>query len=108
MAKKAASEVNKSQAIRDALKENPDKSPKWIADMLTQKGINVSAQYVSVIKSAAKGKQRSKRVPKLKAQVHSAGGVDVLNAALVFIRATGSLSAAKRALTAVEEIQHLQ
>jgi hypothetical protein len=103
MAKKAQVEVNKSQAIRDALKEYPDKPPKWIAQTLTEKGIPVSAQYVSVIKSADKGKQRSVQVPKLR----TAGVVDSLTAAVNFIRATGGLAAAKRALAAVEEIRTL-
>ena len=49
MAKKAAA-GNKSQAIRDALAAHPDKSPKEIADLLSEQGFKLNAQYVSTIK----------------------------------------------------------
>jgi hypothetical protein len=49
---KSKEEVNKSQAIRDALRANRSKTPLEIAEMLTAKGIEVNAQYV---KGRAKG-----------------------------------------------------
>jgi len=63
-AKKEA--VNKSQAIRDALAANPDKSPAEIAEELKAKGLDVNAQYVSTIKSNAKAKGRKRKLVRLR------------------------------------------
>ena len=49
MAKKSAS-GNKSQAIRDALAANPDKSPKEIAELVAAEGHKVTPAYVSIVK----------------------------------------------------------
>jgi hypothetical protein len=43
-------EVNKSQAIRDYLKEHPDTGSKDVADALTKQGIEVSPNFVAIIK----------------------------------------------------------
>ena len=43
-------EVNKSQAIRDYLKEHPDTGSKDVADALTKQGIKVSPNFVAIIK----------------------------------------------------------
>ena len=48
--------INKSEAIRKALAKYPDKKPKWIAEMLLGKKIEVTAQMVSQIKSKSKTK----------------------------------------------------
>jgi hypothetical protein len=60
VAKKRA-KVNKSEAVREALKQYPEKGPTEIAAMLAEKGIKVSAQLVSTIKSKAKGAKPGKR-----------------------------------------------
>jgi hypothetical protein len=103
MAKKAG--VNKSQAIRDALAENPRKPPREIAEILASKGVKVSAQYVSIVKSNAKGKKKRKtaRVPK----PGKRSSLGSLGAAVDFIRAAGGLQQAKSALAAVEAIKRL-
>jgi len=54
MAKKKKSDVNKTQAIKDYLAKNPDAVPKAAAEELQKKGVDVSAQYVSVVKHKVK------------------------------------------------------
>ena len=101
MAKKLG---NKSQAIRDALAANPDKSPKEIAEQLTAEGYKVNAQYVSTIKSNAKIKSVRKV---LRPKPSSTGSGDVMTATVDFIRAAGGLANAKAMLATVEEISAL-
>jgi hypothetical protein len=103
MAKKAG--VNKSQAIRDALRDNPGKPPRVIADLLKAKGVNVTAQYVSMVKSTSKGKRKKGSVKVRK--MGRKGSLGALAAAVDFIRAAGGLEAAKSALAAVEAIKRL-
>jgi len=103
MAKKAG--VNKSQAIRDALGEHPRKPPREIVEILKGKGIAVSAQYVSMVKSSMKGKRKAKTVKVRK--LGRAGSLGSLAAAVEFIRTAGGLAAAKSALEAVEAIKKL-
>jgi hypothetical protein len=100
--------VNKSQAIRDALQAHPDKSPAEIAEGLKAKGLDVSAQYVSTIKSNAKSKGRKRKVVKRRIPGTSPGrnGFATFQAALHFIREAGGLDQAREALQTIEEIQH--
>ena len=61
------SSVSKTQEIKNALAATPDKSPKEIADALTARGVDVSANYVSNIKSSLKaGPSAPKRTTKKK------------------------------------------
>jgi len=106
MAKKAA--VNKSQAIRDALAKNPDKSPSDIADMLKADGISITAQYVSTIKSNAKIKTRRKVVARRgRPRGTTSGGMGTMDAALALIKAAGSLQQAKNVLSTIEQISQV-
>lgn len=66
MAKKAKSSeeagVNKSQIIRDFVKENPGQGPTAIASALNAShGWNISPAYVSTIKNKASGGRRGRR-----------------------------------------------
>jgi hypothetical protein len=54
MAKKKASGVNKSKAIKEALAANPDASSREIADGLASRGIPVTPTYVANVKSTLK------------------------------------------------------
>jgi hypothetical protein len=100
MARKRAATGNKSQAIRDALAANPDKSPKDIAEELSAQGFKLNAQYVSTIKSnmsrkagkqVVRRKVQGKRPPAMLDQspilhatalIMSAGGLDQAQAVL--------------------------
>lgn len=53
--------INKSQEIKDALAADPDAMPKDIADRLNARGVNVTAGYVSTIKTNMKAKQGRKK-----------------------------------------------
>ncbi len=55
MAKKSKG-PNKSQAIRDYYKSNPQAKPKDVVTALKKKGVDVSAQFVSTIRSVSKKK----------------------------------------------------
>ena len=108
-------EINKSQAIRDALRTNPDNSPSEIAEMLKAKGIEVNGQYVSTIKTNMRKTRQAVR--KVRRYVRRAGrhsglgggsqtgnGLQVVNAAIEFVKIAGSLEQAKAALKTIEHI----
>lgn len=46
--------ANKSQAIRDAHRDNPDWGPKKISERLSLAGVKVSAAFVSTVKTMDK------------------------------------------------------
>ena len=112
MAKKAAA-GNKSQAIRDALAANPDKSPKDIAELLSAQGFKLNAQYVSTIKSNAnaKAKKGGKKFTARRGRPAKLGGVQdgngaaPMDAALAFIQAAGGFEQAKSLMATVEQIK---
>ena len=108
MVKSKQEAVNKSQAIRDALLAHPKQSPSEIAEDLKAKGLEVSAQYVSTIKSNAKSKGRKAKIVRRRKPGESPGrnGFGTFQAALHFIREAGSLDQARQALQTIEEIQH--
>jgi hypothetical protein len=108
MAKKSA--VNKSEAIRNALDANPDKSPSEIAEMLKADGINITAQYVSTIKSNAKIKARRKVVPRRGRPARGAAagpGMSTMDAALALIKSAGGLEQARNVLSTIEQISQI-
>lgn len=88
----AAPKVNKSAAIRDHLKANKGAMPKDVSAALKAKGINVSPQVVSMIKSKMKIKKAQRRAdravasndPTAGAQTNRVAGLD---AALLLYKA---------------------
>lgn len=112
---KSKEEINKSQMIRDALRANRDKTPLEIAEMLTAKGIEVNAQYVSTVKTnmrkksravrkVRRGIQRAGRKSSLKGISEFGNGLQVINAAVELLKLAGGIEQAKAALATVEEI----
>ena len=112
---KSKEEINKSQAIRDALRANRDKSPAEIAELLNAKGIDVNAQYVSTIKSnmrktsqavrkVRRGIRRAGRKSSLNGTSQFGNGLQVINAAVELLKRAGGMDQAKAALATVEEI----
>lgn len=63
---KAASDVNKSQAIRDYLNQNGNVPPKDVVEALGKEGVNVTTGLVSNVKfhMGLGGKRRKKKVAK--------------------------------------------
>lgn len=112
---KSREEINKSQAIREALRANRDKTPLEIAEMLTAKGIEVNAQYVSTVKTnmrktsqavrrVRRGIQRAGRKSSLNGITQFGNGLQVINAAVDLLKLAGGIEQAKAALATVEEI----
>ena len=112
---KSKDELNKSQAIREALRANRGKTPIEIAEMLKATGVEVNAQYVSTIKSNMR--KTSKAVRKVRRGIQRAGrrshldgasqfgkGLQVINAAVELVKVAGGIEQAKAALATVEEI----
>ena len=66
MAKKAATEVNKSQAIRDFLKMNSRATNQEVSDALVKEGLDVTSNYVSTIKTNMKSKGKKKATTRKK------------------------------------------
>ena len=60
MAKKKA-DVNKSLEIRNYMTDNPKAKPRDVVAALKDRGIEVSAQFVSTVKSTSKKKGPAKR-----------------------------------------------
>jgi hypothetical protein len=112
---KSKEEINKSHVIREALKANPTKAPSEIAELLKAKGIDVNGRYVSTVKTNMRKTRRAVR--QMRRGIRSAGrksrlvggnptdnGLQVMNAALEFMKISGGLEQAKAALATVEEI----
>jgi hypothetical protein len=99
--------TNKSQMVRDYLKANPAASNKEVSDALAQEGLKVSPQHVATIK--ANSKMRKKTVKTAVRKVGSDRGISIpdIRAAFALLKVTGSLTAAKAALDAAEEIKGL-
>ncbi len=94
---------NKSQAIRDYYKANKKAKTAEVIDALAKKGITVTSNLVTTVKSKHNKRRRAKRTIVAKAGI----GIPEVKAALAFIKEVGSVSLARRALTAAEEIKKI-
>lgn len=103
-------EVNKSDAIRDCLKNSSDKSPSKISKMLEEKGIKVTPTYVSVVKSKMysskpkTSKPNKARKSKAKAKNNAKANLESLISAKSFIDKAGSIENAKKLIDVVNKI----
>ena len=66
--KKAGGDVNKSAEIRAYLKDQPKAKPADVAAALNGRGIDVTAAYVSSIKTSSKKRRKSKTKRRTTAQ----------------------------------------
>jgi len=102
---------SKTAAIKAALKANPKKLPKEIAELMNAEGWDVTAQRISVVKSALKAKKKAKKaaapapepeagpvVPK------DAVSVGLLVKAKKLAAQFGSIEEAKNALNALAQL----
>jgi hypothetical protein len=98
-----AKKVNKSEEIRKALEKHPDKKPKWIAEMLLGKKIEVTPQMVSTIKSKSKAGGQSTKARK-NGRIFRGwpGAYGDLQDTLTYIKAVGGLEKAKQLIALVE------
>lgn len=108
MAKKTP--VNKSQAVRDYLKEHPGTGNKEVAEALAKQGVKITPNHVANIKSkaaAGKGKRRRRRTAAKAMAVTTGLGVAEIKAAFGLLKQCGSVAGAKAALAAAAEIQKI-
>jgi len=102
-------EINKSQAIRDAFKELGRSShPKEIRIALAEKGIAVSSAQISNVRTAmrAKRKQRTASAPGRSVESSTASlSIDNLLAAKKLVEQVGSIEAAQQAVQVFGRLQ---
>jgi len=103
----ARTKVNKSQAIREALAAHKDKSPQEIANILTAKGVKVSATFVSTIKSKSKSKKaKGKRGRRPNIEISKGVYADV-ETTIIFAERVGGLTKAKQLIALLEKVRDI-
>ncbi len=106
--RKKKARVNKSQVVRDYMAANPEVGPKGVSAALKKKGIKVSPQMVSTIKTKAKKKSSGKKRgrPAKKKLARRAGGlnIDTLVKAKKLADRMGGVDKAKEALDALAKL----
>ena len=109
MGKKRGAKGNKSQAIRDFMDANPDAGPLAVSEALKGQGIDVSAQFVSTIKSLDRKKsgapaRRRGRTVAVKAGAHDKISMKTLIQAKKMAEQMGGVDKAKAALDALARL----
>ena len=102
----------KTQAVRQALRDNPRKSSKEISEMLKEQGVDATAKYVSTIntKMKGKGKRKAKATatppPEAAAPVvpKDAVSIGLLQKAKKLAAQLGGIKEAKAAIDALAQI----
>ena len=102
----ARTKVSKSAAIKEALKANPGKGPKEIAEIVTKKGVKVTPIYVSNIKSTMGKEKKGKRGRKPGSTTSNGTYADV-QSAVVFVQGVGGLDKAKQLIALLETARGL-
>jgi len=107
----AKAKVNKSQAIRDALKSHKGKTPAQIAEILNLEGVKVTGTYVSNIKHNSR-KARKRRTLTVRGTARRTtpmaaptASFSSLHSALEFIRAAGGIENARSAMQTLELVR---
>jgi hypothetical protein len=93
--------VNKTKAVLDYLKQHPKAKSPEIAEALTKAGVPIKAGHVANIKSKHKKQRRAVKTVVAKTGV----GIPEVKSALALLKVCGSISAAKEALSAAQEIK---
>ena len=104
--------TSKSELIRTYFREHPSAKPKEVVQALKEQGQDVSYNLVATIKSKGgmKGHTRRRSISANAPTTSARDGIvlsDSLDAAIVFIRTSGGMEAAKAALARIEEIRNL-
>jgi hypothetical protein len=100
---------SKTAAIKAALKANRDKLPKEIAELMNAEGWDVTAQRISVVKSALKAKKRKVAAPAPEPEAGPVVAKDAVSVGLL-VKAKklaaqfGSIEEAKNALNALAQL----
>jgi uncharacterized protein YneF (UPF0154 family) len=95
--------VNKTQAVKAYLKANPKAKNQAVVEAMAKKGMTLSANYVATIKTTHNRRRQATR------KVVAQGGVGIpeVKAALTFLKLTGSVAAATKALAVAQEIREI-
>jgi hypothetical protein len=102
--------VNKSQAVRDYLKEHPGTANKDVAEALSKQGIKMAPDYVATVKGnmkTQKGKRKRRHTAANAMSVKTGVGIPEIKAAFALLKHCGSIALAKEALAAAAEIQKI-
>src|SRR5664279_5060251 len=102
--------VNKTEAVRNYLKEHPGTANKDVAEALSKQGIKMAPDYVATVKGnmkAKKGKRKRRQQAAEVSSVKSGVGIAEIKAAFALLKHCGSLALAKEALAAAVEIQKI-
>lgn len=110
----ASPATNKAQAVRDFLAANPEAKPAEVVAGLGAQGVEISTNYVSVVKSSLKPKRRKQR-RKARAKSSSAPAsrssgdsstvsLEALLKAKQLADALGGVEAARQAFAALEQL----
>jgi hypothetical protein len=108
--KDTEAKVNKTAAVKDALKANPKLSTRGISELLKTQGIDVTIGYVSAIKSKMRGKGKKKAAAAAPAAEAApalpkdAVSVALLQKAKKMIKDLGGVKAAKQAIDALAQL----
>jgi arginine repressor len=95
--------VNKTHAVKEYLKANKKAKNQEVVDALAKKGITITANYVANIKAV-----HNKRRQKARKVVAKGGvGIPEVKAALAFLKLTGTVAAASKALAVAQEIREI-
>ena len=102
----ARREGSKTLAVRAYLKQHRKANSNEVVEALKAQGIMISTSLVRSVKF--KSKRRRKAVKQVVAAVAPTGiGVPEIKAALTFLKAVGSMAAAREALAAAEAIKKI-
>ena len=100
--------VNKSQAIRDYMKDNPDDGPKAVCEALAKRGIKVTPPQVSNVKSTSAKRGGVKILRRTRGGGRGAVNGQVSVAALMeasaFVEKVGGIQVAKELIATLEKI----
>ena len=95
--------VNKTKAVREYFKAHKKARNAEVVEAMAKQGITITANYVGNIKAKKSKRRRAVRTVVAKGGV----GIPEVKAALAFIKAIGSVAAAKQALAVAQEIREI-
>jgi len=104
----AAATPSKAEAVREHLRTNPGASNEEVVTALKKQGITITPNYVSVVKSQARERERKKQAAQTgsSGQVAAAAGIGLqqIKLAANLIRACGGVKEARMAIDAAEDV----
>lgn len=104
--RKVSNGPNKTALIRKELEQTPNASPSEIAEKLSAKGADISAAYVSTIKSTLKRRAGGAKRPRVSKNQTANGhvAVDALIEAKSLIDKAGGVDEAKKVLDVLSKL----